>query len=281
MADKGRYCVVKFLPDRIRFEPVNIGLIAEFEDQVVTIMSSDLDPRIRYADPHADTRSLLATLVSFDANAYSTASKSGLDRLADGDVVLPNVYVDRPLGMMVTDRSFQLVVDALFARLVTRSFVQPGGYQRQIGPSMARTVLRNVFHQANALGPLVQSSVDAVGKSGVVWQLDFRYLSDELHLIQTATTGLREDLRRSEHAFRAFAALIDTTQLPGVRGILAADEPAESNYTSDQLRRMAEAHGFDFYGGRRGFLSLAKRVTREAKPVSDDSGPAQPTLIVQ
>jgi hypothetical protein len=166
-----------------------------------------------------------------------------------------------------------LVLDALFARLVVRSFALPAGYQKQQGPTMARTLLRGVFEQTKALGLLVRSDVEARGKSGVLWQMDFQYVADDVHLIQTATVGLREDLRRQEHAFRAFAALVDTAATPGIKGVLAADEPAESNEVSGQLRRMALAHGFEYFAGRREFLELASRVAVSARP-QGESHPA-------
>jgi hypothetical protein len=269
MTEIGRYSVVKFVPDRIRFEPVNVGLIASFGDRDVAKMSEDLDPRIRFADPYADTASLLHTLRTFDIRDFASADSTGFERLASRSVELPNLYVDRPNELAVDDRSFEVVVEALFDRLVVRRFALPAGFHRQIGPTMARTALRDVFAQSKTLGPIVRADVTTLGKSGVVWNMDFQYLSDQVCLIQTATTGLRENLRRSEHAFRAFAALVDTAHLPGNNGILAVDEPADANEASGQLKLMASAHGLQFFGGRRGFLELAQKVSRDGRPLDD------------
>jgi hypothetical protein len=100
--------------------------------------------------------------------------------------------------------------------------------------------------------------------------MDFQYLAQDVCLIQTAATGLRDDVRSSEHAFRAFAALIDTSQQPATQGILVVDEPPHANEISGQLYQMAAAHGLEFFAGNRGFLSLADRVSREAQPVVDN-----------
>lgn len=279
MTIKGRYTIVKFVPDRMRFEPINVGLVAEVGDRVLTLMSQDLDPRIRYADPHADLNSLRSTLAKFDAEAYRTESRSAIDTLTGNGFELNNLWFDNPLEINVSSERFEVVVNALYSRLVERNFSIPAGTMRVVGPTFARSVLRRVFADANALGSLVKADVHATGVSGVEWRVDFQYLADSICLIQTATTGLREDLRRSEHAFRAFSALIDTTTEPGVRGILAVDDRPEVNDASAQLARLAQAHGLEFYAGRKGFLTLAQQVSEEAQLLTSTAAPLQEQLI--
>ena len=47
MSTSGAYSVIKFVPDRVRFEPVNIGLVIQAGEQLITRMSKQIDPRIR------------------------------------------------------------------------------------------------------------------------------------------------------------------------------------------------------------------------------------------
>ena len=277
----GRFAVVKFVPDSARFEPINVGLVLEAGGRVLTRMAESVDPRIRYADPYADLASFLEFLRTFDAEAAVGTAGSVITALTDGRVAVPNFYFD---GAHPFDAAALPIVDAgdvLFDRLVRRTFEAPPGFSRPSSPTAARTALRRAFAGAKALGTQVRPGVERIGASGITWEVDFEYLTREYYLVQTATTGLKEDLRRSEHAFRAFATLVDLTHEPGRVGVLASDESPDRNDLSGQLASMAHAHGFRFVGGQRAMLSLASEVRREAQPISREieSGPAQLVLL--
>ena len=243
-------------------------------------MADFVDPRVRYADPYADMASFVEFLRVFDAEAAVGNTDSTIASLTEGRVVVPNFYFD---GAHPFDAAALPIEDAsemLFDRLVRRNFDPPAGFSRPSSPTAARTALRRAFVGAKALGTQVRPGVEVVGASGVKWEVDFEYLTRDLCLVQTATTGLKEDLRRSEHAFRAFATLVDLTHEPGRLGVLASDEPPERNDLSGQLASMATAHGFRFVGGQRAMLDLASEVRRDGKAFTTDSPPKTAQLVL-
>jgi hypothetical protein len=271
-SDVGQFTIVKFVPDSVRFEPINVGVVVEADDQVVTRMAEVLDPRIRFADPYADLKSLLEFLGTFDAADVPHEGRSVVTHLAAGKSEFPNFYFDRARPIDSTQLKARDAAQILFDRLVRRSFEPPQGFVRPASPTAARTALRRAFQSLRVLGSRVRPAVRTLGLSGIEWELDFEFLTSDLERVQTATTGLKEDLRRREHAFSAFAALVDTTQQPGVIGVLASDEPPERDDLSGQLASMAGAHGLEFVGGQRAFLTLARRVSETAKPIGSSGG---------
>jgi len=293
---KARYVVAKFVPDVVRFEPVNIGLVVEIDDRVITKMATDVDPRIRLADPYVDLPSLRDFLTSFDARDYSgKADSSPIEWLQQNR--LPNVYFTKPLEIEASVRGIDDIVNALHARIVDRKFEQPPDLVRSAGVSAARTALREAFRTAGVLGRRVESQVLVRGASGVDWRIDFRYLTESnVNMVEAATTDLQEDVRRKEHAFEAFATLIDVTQGPRQAksmtreekidqrtehppvGILAVDAKPSENATSELLAHMAEAHGFRFVAGQRAFFDLANGLRDEALPIADSASPSSQAL---
>lgn len=274
-AQTGQYTVVKFVPDSVRFEPINIGIVLEVGERVVTVMSESIDPRIRYADPYVDVRSLRDFLREFDPRSLVPAEKPVVRTLSAGNVPLANIFFDQSRTFDAEKLGVDEAADLLFGRLVRRTFAKPSGFVRPASPTAARTALRKAFMAARVLGKRVRSDVRTLGKSGVHWDVDFEYLTDQVVLVQTATTGLKEDLRRREHAFSAFAALVDTTTSPGVTGVLAIDEPADADELSGQLAAMAKAHGLDFVGGQRAFLTLARGVSENARTLPPAETPIE------
>lgn len=264
----GQYSLVKFVPDRVRFEPINIGVVLEHERGVVTRMAEDVDPRVRYADPYADLQSLREFLASFNATVYlgRAPDVSVLNWLRDAE--LPNIYFSAPLGVDLTADTPEGVAGILFGRLVQRSFAKPP----EMAPAPSRTAalraLREAFKAEGVLDTRVEAGVLVQGISGVDWNIDFRYATDRVNLIQTVSTNLREDIRRKEHAFEAFAALVDTARSGGVEGVLAADGRPEENPLSAQLALLSAGHGFRLIAGRRSFIDLARDVRRTASPTA-------------
>lgn len=273
----GQFTVVKFVPDSIRFEPVNIGVVLETGSDVITRMAESVDPRIRFADPFADVRSLSEFLGEFDASSLEVGGQSVVNELTTGAIAYPNLFFDTPRPVDASKLSVDRIADALFDRLVRRTFASPSGFQRPASPTAARTALKRAFQSMKLLDRQVRLGVAVRGRSGVEWDMDFEYLTTHLHFVQTATTGLREDLRRNEHAFRAFAALVDTTSVPGTSGILATDEPPSRSDLSGQLAQLAEAHGLKYLGGQRAFLELAQEVKNAAQPIA--TGPERVALM--
>lgn len=282
---KGSYSVVKFVPDSVRFEPINIGVVLEVGDHLVTQMADDVDPRIRLADPYADVQSLRDFLSSFDASEYDEVAGSAGTVAWLHENGLPNVFFSAPRGVEVQPDRVDEVMASLQARLVTRTFTRPTELARAVGTSAARTALREAFKSAGVLKKSVQVEVPLIGASGVEWRIDFRYLTrTEVSLVQTATTGLQEELRGKEHGFEAFLALLDTTRHPAAtkqetkaapsRGILAVDVYPEENKISSELSRLSKAHGFGFVAGQRGFFKLAQEVQRSALP--NDAAKSEP-----
>lgn len=263
-----RYSVVKFVPDRVRYEPVNVGLVVAVDDQLITRMADVVDPRIRLADPYADVESLRETLATFDAADFAgdarRSSQHVLQWLMNAD--FSNLVFTAP-SEIAGHSEVDTVVQLLFDRLIARHYVRPMGPWRERSPMAARTALREAFASQKILGVLVEHSVKAPGASGIGWDLDFRYVSDKVTVIQTATTSLREDLRSKEHGFEAFAALIDV-KAPGVHGILAADASPENSEVSGALEQISGAHGIEFVAGQRAFYELARRVRGEAVPLT-------------
>lgn len=268
-----RYAVVKFVPDRLRFEPINIGIVVEDHGQLMTLMASGVDPRVRFADPYADIDSIRSFLEEFDARAFveQAGTNSVLDWLHDQD--LPNVYITKPEPIDAAGVPVTAIADALFSRLVERDFARP----MMLTPAASRTAARNAlltaFRAEGLVGSKVLPDVVIKGTSGIEWRVDFQFTTDKVNLVQAATTGLREDLRRKEHAFEAFASLIDTKG-PGVTPVLASDALPRENDASLQIRRMADAHGIRFVGGRRAFLRLAREVRNEGLLVTESTEPS-------
>ena len=269
----GRFTVVKFVPDSVRFEPVNVGIVVETVDDIVTRMADSVDPRIRFADPYVDMKSLVEFLNEFDAAKITSEGPSVVAHLTNGSTSIPNFFFDLPRSIDATQLSAEQAADVLYDRLVRRSFESPPGFVRPQSPTAARTALRKAFQSQRLIGSRVRSAVRTTGRSGVEWDMDFEYLADELVFVQTATTGLKEDLRRREHAFSAFSALVDTTTEPGVRGLLASDESPERDEISGLIASMASAHGFEFVGGQRAFVALALRVRDTARELPQQVSP--------
>jgi hypothetical protein len=266
--EAGQYSLVKFVPDRVRFEPINIGVVLEHDRGVVTRMADDVDPRVRYADPYADLQSLREFLGTFNATVYLGRGRdaSVLSWLRDAD--LPNIYFSAPLDVDLTTDTPENVAAILFGRLVQRSFAKPPDMAPVPSRTAALRALREAFKAEGVLDSRVESSVLVAGVSGVEWNIDFRYATDRVNLVQTVSTNLREDIRRKEHAFEAFAALVDTAQSGGVEGVLAADGRPEENPLSAQLALLSAGHGFRLIAGRRSFIDLARDVRRGASPTA-------------
>jgi hypothetical protein len=275
---KGSYSVAKFVPDSVRFEPINIGVVLEVGDHLVTQMAADVDPRIRLADPYADLQSLREFLGSFDASSYDEVAGSTGTVAWLHENGLPNVFFSAPRAVDVDVERIDEVMASLQARLVTRAFTRPTEITRAVGTSATRTALREAFKSAGVLKRSVEVEVPLVGASGVEWRIDFRYLTPtDISLVQTATTGLQEELRGKEHGFEAFLALLDTTRRPvagkdqtrsaPTRGTLAVDVYPEENEISSELSRLTSAHGLEFVAGQRGFFKLAQEVQRMALPI--------------
>jgi hypothetical protein len=268
----GSYSVAKFVPDRVRFEPVNIGLVIEAGDRVITRMTEKADPRIRLSDPFADIPSLEHFLKDFDAVTFGEQSgaQSVIEWLHENG--LPNIYFSAPSPIAIGEVQLEALVDRLFQRLIARRFTKPPDWTGSQTHGAARTALGSAFRSAKVLGNKVQSRVSAPGASGVIWDIDFRYLTDmDVNFVQTATTSVREDMRRKEHAYEAFAALIDTTvQHEATVGVLAVDDPPTDNPVSFTLEMMAKGHGLRFIAGQRSFHEYAGEVRRRALPVRKD-----------
>ncbi len=268
MADRGtsRYSLLKFVPDRLRFEPINVGIVVEGAGRVVTRMAGSVDPRVRFADPYADLESLRGFLETFDARSLKPATDQPLLEWLH-EVEIPNIYVTSPLPI---DQSaaVELVADRLFSRLVERNFARPPMSPSAPSHTAARRALLAAFRAEGVLGSKVTSGVKIRGASGVDWTVDFRFATNTLNLVQAATTGLRDNVHGKEHAFEAFASLIDTRQ-PGTSGILASDASSEENDVTSQIDKMATAHGIRFVGGRRAFMRLAREVRTEALAVNE------------
>jgi hypothetical protein len=287
---KSRYAVVKFVPDAVRFEPINIGLVFDEDGRLTTRMAEDVDPRIRLADPYADLQSLRAFLATFDASTYEPSDdRDPLTWLHQTG--MPNIYFSAPFGIETGRTSAQDMIGTLFKRLVARNFSRPPELARVPGVSAARSALREAFRSTGILGKKIETQVPIRGLSGVEWQVDFRYVTNEsIHLVEAATTGLHEDIRRKEHGYEAFTTLIDTTRRqlssdePAVptKGTLAVDASVEESELSAQLSRMAAAHGFRYVAGQRAFYSLAEELVGSALSVNDRAGvpgPQQRELI--
>jgi DUF3037 family protein len=262
------YVLLKFVPDRVRFEPINIGVVVEHRGDVITRMASSVDPRVRFADPYTDVESLRAFLEEFDARPLleQTSGRPLLDWLHEQE--LPNIYVTSPQPIAEESIAVATVADRLFSRLVDRSFTRPPMSAAVPSRTAARRALMSAFQAEGVLGSKVSAGVKVQGASGVEWIVDFRFATDTINLVQAATTGLRDDLRGKEHAFEAFASLIDTRE-PGTTGILASDALAAENDISSQIDKIAGAHGLRFVGGRRAFLRLAREVRTQGLAVSE------------
>jgi hypothetical protein len=269
MSTSGAYSVVKFVPDRVRFEPVNIGLVIQAGHQLITRMSKQIDPRIRLADPYAHMDSLKDFLDDFDAAQYATETKSAVEWLhANG---LPNIYFSAPAQIDVSPSDLDALVNSLFDRIVARSFERPSEWVSTQQPSAARTALRSAFHTAKVLNKKVKAEVAVKGASGFIWKVDFRYATGTgVNLVQAATTAVREDVRRKEHAYEAFATLIDTTKGSGAVGILAVDAPGEDGPSAVPLALMTKGHGLRFIAGQKEFYDLAEEIRRTALPITRD-----------
>jgi hypothetical protein len=263
-----RYALLKFVPDRIRFEPINIGVVVEDGDEVITRMASAIDPRVRFADPFADVESLRTFLESFDARDLigKTEGESVLEWLHNQEV--PNVYVTAPQPIAAETIALESVLESLFSRLVDRNFERPPMPSATASRTVARRALLSAFRAEGVMGSKVSSDVRVRGASGVDWTVDFRFATETVNLVQAASTGLREDVRSKEHAFEAFASLIDTRE-PGVTAILATDALPRENDVSSQIDRIAGAHGIRFVGGRRAFMRLAREVRIEGRPATE------------
>lgn len=265
---KPSYVLLKFVPDRIRFEPINIGVVVEDGDEVITRMASGVDPRVRFADPFADVESLRAFLEGFDARDLigKTAGDSVLRWL--GNQEIPNVYVTAPQPIAAEAVPLGSVVESLFSRLVDRNFERPPMPGATVSRTVARRALLSAFQAEGVMGSKVSSDVRVRGASGVDWTVDFRFATETVNLVQAASTGLREDVRNKEQAFEAFASLIDTRE-PGITAILATDALPRENDVSSQIDKIAGAHGIRFVGGRRAFMKLAREVRIEGRPTSE------------
>jgi hypothetical protein len=263
-----RYVLLKFVPDRLRFEPINVGVVIQDRGQVITLMATAVDPRVRFADPYADVESLRSFLEGFDARSFvgQTSGRPLVDWLHDQE--LPNIYVTAPLPIDASGVPIMAVAERLFARLVDRDFARPTMMEPGISRTAARRALMSAFQAEGVLGSKVISAVQIKGASGIEWTVDFRFATDTVNLVQAATTTLREDVRRKEHAFEAFASLIDTRQA-GTTAVLASDALPQENDVSSQINQMADAHGIRFIGGRRAFLKLAREVRDEGLLLSE------------
>src|ERR1700716_1609643 len=92
---KGSYVIVKFVPDEVRFEPINVGLVVQVGDEIVTRMSDTVDPRIRFADPYLDLHSLRDFLLSFDARDQLERSSDRAIGELQGSTI-PHIYFASP-----------------------------------------------------------------------------------------------------------------------------------------------------------------------------------------
>lgn len=268
------YSVIKFVPDEVRFEPINVGLVVQAGERLITKMAEDVDPRIRLADPYVDLLSLRNTLRSLDVAAVAeearVPSATALEWLSARG--LPNLYFTAPAELdLSADSTAEVAVGLLFRRLVERAYERPPHAPQRLGTTATRTALRRAFAAANVLHSRVQPSARVVGASGEEWIIDFRYLTDSVNLIQTATTDLKDRVRSEEHAYEAFAALIDTTKDPGTAGLVAVDEKPEANRVSGRLAHLADAHGFELIAGQRAFMELAREVRQRAHQASSSA----------
>jgi len=270
---KPSYVLLKFVPDRIRFEPINIGVVVEDGDEVITRMASGVDPRVRFADPFADVESIRTFLEGFDAREL--IGKTGGDSVLRwlGNHEIPNVYVTAPQPISVEAVPLGSVVESLFSRLVDRNFERPPMPSATVSRTVARRALLSAFQAEGVMGSKVSSGVQVRGASGVDWTVDFRFATETVNLVQAASTGLREDVRRKEQAFEAFASLIDTRE-PGITAILATDALPRENDVSSQIDKIAVAHGIRFVGGRRAFMKLAREVRIDGRLMTDQPEPS-------
>ena len=265
MSGSGRFIILKFVPDRVRFEPVNVAVVLELEGRIVTRVADEVDPRIRLADPFLDQDSYDEMLGRLATLAPEQTAADELDRLAASPG--PNLFASSPSEFVAEPGEVDALADRFFGRYVQRRYVKP--YVARSGPRSAatRSAIRDAFASAGVQS-YVQASVRQQGKSGVDWNIDFRYLTDEVTVIQSATTSLKEPVRNAEHGYRAFSALVDVSLVPGVRGVLALDASPEESELSSQLEQLAIAHGLGFYAGQRQFFELAQDVQRRAQPLS-------------
>src|SRR3989442_115540 len=157
----GRYALVKFVPDAIRFEPINVGLIVELGDRILTRMADAVDPRIRYADPYVDMGSLESFLAEFDAATYfaslAKTGRSPIDWLHEHG--LANIYVAAPLPIEAVRTTLEDVMSELYSRLIRRLVERPPDAPRASVSTAARTALREAFRTAGVKQQQVETAV--------------------------------------------------------------------------------------------------------------------------
>lgn len=203
-----RYVMLRYLPDPVRSEPVNIGVIVQARDAVRFRVLPDMRRR------RFDSTGPLPDMKILEDYLHALFQKQVQEVFMPGkgtqivDVATEDYlsYVDRVLSRqfeLSDPLSAQIPLDSataletFVARLFERLVAPPGGHPiyRSSGRQRIHTGLRRYFKELGVLGGKVRERDTLVGT--VKWQVDFSFASDKTVAISTLDLGTKDPIGKA------------------------------------------------------------------------------------